>query len=213
LISLSSGVRIDVCPITALQGAVLQAEASLLDGVSQARAREIIAGRNLARRMMKCMGLPAAPILRDQFGAPIWPTGLCGSIAHSRRHVALALSYLSELRSVGIDIVDGDSLGQEARSIATNEEIQAFVASSLASGIDEAANLIFSAKEALFKCQASITGNQDLDWLEVRLSPGADGTVSAAAPSLPPLFEDTVRGIRILLEQIQGVNVFVAALR
>jgi 4'-phosphopantetheinyl transferase EntD len=48
------------------------------------------AGRSCAHRAVAALGLRSTAILRDAGGAPVWPVGLTGSIAHTR-DIAVAL--------------------------------------------------------------------------------------------------------------------------
>ena len=52
------------------------------------------AARRVARELMNSMGFAGLPILRSTFGAPVWPAGIVGSMAHDDR-IAVAAVGLS----------------------------------------------------------------------------------------------------------------------
>ena len=211
MITLPSAIRLAVSDIAAAQGSLLGDEILLVEGASSTRRREITAGRVLAHRLMRKIGDAPFQVLQKSDGAPLWPTGLTGSIAHSPQHVAVAIARSSLVRSVGIDIEDGRNLGTAASDIATSEEIESAIAHPFAGNREGAARLIFSAKEALYKCQAPLTGNRHLDCLSVRLEFGAPGEITAKpVASLDRLTSATVDKISILFQQVQGVILAVA---
>ena len=150
-------------------------ERILLEGATQARRREIIAGRVLAHRLMEQSGYNVAPVTRHITGAPLWPAGLCGSIAHSSNLIAIALAPISSMRSVGIDIEDGRDLGEAMSDVADEDEERTMISLGLASDTAGASRVLFSAKEALFKCQSPITGDVDLTFEEIRLQMDSSG--------------------------------------
>jgi 4'-phosphopantetheinyl transferase EntD len=106
----------------------------------------------------------------DEAGLPVWPSGFVGSISHSREHIAVALARSDGWASIGIDVDDARSLDEAVDVVAIPGEIE-----SLEAVIDPGittVRLAFCAKEALFKCQFLLTGNGELDFLDVQLYPG-----------------------------------------
>src|SRR5262249_45108131 len=142
---------------------------------------------------------------------PAWPAGLCGSIAHSASHVAVAMALTSQLRSVGIDIEDGRSLDGATNDVATAEEIDCLVAHPLAGNAERAARLVFSAKETIYKCQAPLSGNACLSFTEVRLEMAAGGglKVYPTAP-LGPSTTTIISEISVLFKIFQGLTLAIA---
>src|ERR1700712_1994321 len=63
-------------------------EAALVAGAGPARRASFTAGRRCARAALEAVGCPAQPILRAPLGAPLWPAGFTGSIAHHGRFAA-----------------------------------------------------------------------------------------------------------------------------
>ena len=76
----------------------------------------------------------------------------------------------SHYRSVGIDLDDERPLGNNvAKDLMSDDEVQRVLMTGIAANVDEAHRFVFSAKEAVFKCQFPLTGNADLDFDDVQL--------------------------------------------
>jgi 4'-phosphopantetheinyl transferase EntD len=198
--------------ISAAQGPLVGSEFGLLDGAVPTRQREIIAGRVLARRAMAEIGHPELEVGQSLNGAPIWPSGLCGSIAHSASHAAVAIASTSQVRSVGIDIDDGRNLGDAKSHIGQPDEIKALATHPLVSNDEDAVRLLFSAKEALFKCQSPVTKDEGLGFMDVRLESSDEEGVLTAVPiaSLDQKVAAAIATIRIIIEPFQHLTIALA---
>lgn len=208
---LPSSLFVAVSSISAAQGPLHKKEFALLEGATPTRQRELIAGRVLARKALSEIGFGQAHVGQESTGAPIWPFGVRGSIAHSSRHVAVAVAHASCVHSVGIDIEDGRNLGAAASDIATEEELERLIAHPFATDDDSKVRLIFSAKEAVFKCQFPLTSYAELQFGDIRLEMMSDGLLRALpVDSLAASASAAIRPIRLLYQQIQGVTVAIA---
>lgn len=122
------------------------------------RQREFSAGRSVASELLKTFGVSErVGVNADR--SPAWPKGFAGSISHSDHWVWCAVAGRSGYRSVGIDtepIVDESTAQQLHEQIATETEWQIATIPSL----DQCQRftLIFSAKEAFYKCWYPMTG-------------------------------------------------------
>jgi enterobactin synthetase component D len=95
--------------------------------------------------------IPSIP--RSESGAPVWPDGITGSITHTEGFVSAAVARTSDLRAVGIDsepIMSAERADRVSSVIASPCEL-AHVTRAGYSWL-EAMTLVFSAKEAIFKC-------------------------------------------------------------
>ena len=84
--------------------ALLHEEMASLSFSTIERRRASGAARHVARELMNSMGFADLPILRSTFGAPIWPAGVVGSMAHDNRIAVAAVGLQRDLDAVGIDI-------------------------------------------------------------------------------------------------------------
>ena len=190
---------------------MLVEERGLLVNATRARQREIVAGRVLAHGLMVRAGFAIEPVFRQATGAPMWPAGVCGSIAHSHDTVAVVLAPVSAVLSLGIDIEDGRDLDAATTDIADRDELEVVMRHGFAADPAAAARFVFCAKEALFKCQSSVTGDVDLEFSEVRIQRDADGRLRGVPnPAVQVEIARNVQAARLNIVEAQGVMAVVA---
>ena len=118
------------------------------------RRLEYCAGRFCAREALRLCSAHDAdtPIGTGPHGEPLWPSGIVGSITHTHAFASAAVALTRDARAVGLDAERMTELSAEVLDyIALPAEIEALA---LASSMSAAslASVVFSAKEALFKC-------------------------------------------------------------
>lgn len=126
-------------------------EKTIISGASKSQIREFTAGRAIAKKALKGLGMVPGPILRGAEGCPVWPKGSYGSISHKGGVCGALVGTAANYFSAGIDIEYVESLDKSVWSaFAAIEE----VAQGRQNGLSESvfANVLFSAKESLFKC-------------------------------------------------------------
>lgn len=126
--------------------ALLREEMASLSYLAIERRRASGAARRVARELMNSMGFADLPIPRSTFGAPIWPAGVVGSMAHDDRIAVAAVGLGRDLDAVGIDIEPVTPLPPDMLDlIATPRERHAIADNPLGS------KLLFAIKEAVYK--------------------------------------------------------------
>lgn len=122
------------------------------------RRREFRAGRSLARTAMRELGMEPTEILAGEDRAPIWPTGLIGSISHCDDLCAVAIGRIADgFLSIGLDLEPAEALDTDlVADICTAEECS-WLASQPQSERGLLTRLIFSAKECAYKCQYALS--------------------------------------------------------
>jgi 4'-phosphopantetheinyl transferase EntD len=168
----------------------------------------------VGRLALAAIGQPPASIPIGAGGEPIFPQGVVGSLSHTSRHAAALVSRADRHESVGIDVGDARTLGKAAERLMTTAEIALLMAKGWASTEAQAQNMVFEAKEALFKCQYPLTQKHDLDFNEVMLiahrdSAGLCGQLAAAEPQLAAV----ISHIKLFYLEIQGVRCAVGVCR
>ena len=83
---------------------VLEAEQPFVKKAVEKRRREFSAGRTCARQALRELGCADAPIVHNQNGAPLWPTGIVGSITHSNTYAAAVAAKSLRACGLGIDM-------------------------------------------------------------------------------------------------------------
>jgi 4'-phosphopantetheinyl transferase EntD len=141
---------------------LLPAEATFVSRAAPKRVHEFAAGRLCARRALAEIGVEQFALHVAADRTPIWPLGITGSVTHTAGLCLAAVAKLSDVASLGIDCeVVGAATKDIWPSICLSAELH--WASSLPNGkLPAAISLIFSAKEAFYKCQYSL----DREWLD-----------------------------------------------
>lgn len=150
------------------------------------RQREFAAGRLMAREALRAFGAPDAPLIAAQDRRPLWPRGFVGSISHAGGACVVTVGRSDLAASVGIDLeVDGTVERGVARLVCRPAELarmesldeQAFLRS---------AKVVFSTKEAVYKCLHPLTGIY-LDFHAVEVELDLDAGRFRARVMHPPL--------------------------
>jgi len=126
--------------------ALLHEEMASLSFPTIERCRASGAARRAARELMNSMGFAGLPILRSTFGAPNWPAGVVGSMAHDDRIAVAAVGLQHDLDAVGVDIEPIAPLPPEMLELtATPRERHAIADNPFG------AKILFAIKEAVYK--------------------------------------------------------------
>ena len=126
--------------------ALLPEEADIFAGSVIERRRASGAARILARELLAQLGCSRMTALpKSASGAPIWPTGIIGSLAHDSRFALAAVGKRNDVVALGIDIEPAEELPFELDLIATPRERLALIANRYGG------RLLFTAKEAVYK--------------------------------------------------------------
>lgn len=121
------------------------------------RAGEFAAGRLCARQALAQLGIHGFPLRMGEDRRALWPQGIIGSITHTHGFYGVVAARGAHYRGIGID---AEIIGRVGRhlwpKICTPAETAWLEAQ------DEAAQarlgaLVFSAKEAFYKCQYELT--------------------------------------------------------
>jgi len=139
-----------------IEGGLLEPEEQAVAGAVARRIDQFTAGRVCARRALARLGVdPQIPILAGEDRVPIWPDGFVGSITHTDSWCAAAVARASEVRGIGIDLEPATPLKESlVTRICTSTERQ-WLSDASEPGL--LAKVIFSAKEAVYKCQYPLT--------------------------------------------------------
>jgi 4'-phosphopantetheinyl transferase EntD len=156
---------------------LLPAETVYVERAVPKRVQEFTAGRLCARRALAEFGIVDFPIKVADDRRPIWPDSMAGSITHTRGYGAAVVAERRSSAALGLDSeVVGDVNAQIWPSICVPVET-AWINSLPASEQAPAVTLIFSAKEAFYKCQYALVGER-LNFHDVRVEAVAWGASS-----------------------------------
>jgi len=126
------------------------------------RINEFAAGRECARRALANFGVTGFALLAAPDRQPLWPADFVGSITHTAGFCAAAVVPRSMCRALGLDSERSGAPTVDIWPTLCRPEELAWVESLPPDQRSAAVTLIFSAKEAVYKCQYPVTG----EWLD-----------------------------------------------
>jgi 4'-phosphopantetheinyl transferase EntD len=213
-ILLKPGLMLSVAAIDDAQTDLHPVELELASDMSPRRLREFRAARTLGRLALTALGMEPSAIIHGIGGEPRWDSGILGSLAHSDTQAAALISTMSTCEAVGVDIVDDREITPaEAVDIMSAGEIEVILKSQIAPSMKERAReLVFSVKEAVYKCQYPKTHWTDLDFNEVKViqSSGGGSAVGIELLRNRGSHNDWFSRIEIQFKQFQMVTVVIA---
>lgn len=156
------------------QARLFAEEEPLVARAVESRRREFTTGRWCARRALRELDVPDAPLLADERRAPRWPDGIIGSITHCAGYRAAVVARADPLRWLGIDAEVHEPLPDGVLDVVSLPAER--TALERLSGPDpETAwdRVLFSCKEAVFKAWYPLTRAWlDFQEAEIQLAPG-----------------------------------------
>ena len=135
-----------------LDVALFPEEEALIAKAVVKRRREFTTGRDCARTALAALGVPPAPILPGERGAPQWPQGYAGSITHCAGYRAAAVASTREVLAIGVDAEPDEVLPDGVLDHVTlpgeRARLRDLAAAAPGTSWDR---LLFSAKESVYK--------------------------------------------------------------
>jgi 4'-phosphopantetheinyl transferase EntD len=164
---------------TALPEVVFPEEEAAVSRAVAKRRQEFLTVRVCARRALAQLGLPPAPILPGERGAPRWPPGVVGSMTHCDGYRAAAVAWSTTVRAIGIDAEPHEPLpGGVLDAVALPSERARTELLARAEPAVRWDRLLFSAKECVYKAWFPQTGRW-LGFEEADIEFQPDGTFTA----------------------------------
>ncbi|WP_424979909.1 4'-phosphopantetheinyl transferase family protein [Leisingera sp. S232] len=142
-------------PLDAPPAPFAEEAAGLSPNAVAKRRNEFAAGRKAVRQAMQQLGVPTEPVPVGSDRAPVWPAGLTGSITHTKSCAMAVLTRVGAVQALGLDVEEDTPLKDELLPAICSEREQAWLKRQDNPG--HMAKVIFSAKEAAYKCQYSLS--------------------------------------------------------
>ncbi|MEY8800743.1 4'-phosphopantetheinyl transferase [Leisingera sp. XS_AS12] len=146
------------------------------------RRDEFAAGRAAAHQAICKLGLPLQPVPVGPDRAPVWPEGVTGSISHTQSCAMAVLARNDAVQGLGIDLEEDTPLKNDLLPAICIPRERDWLRQQDHAG--QLAKLIFSAKEAAYKAQYSLSrayyGFDGME-LDIDLSAGSFQAVFTAA--------------------------------
>lgn len=154
-------------------------EREYLARVVPKRRAEFATTRRCVREALSRLGLERPPMIPGAGGAPVWPSGVVGSITHCSGYRAAAVALGSMIRAVGIDAEPAEPLPTEVIDLVVgSKEIKALQRLSEQNPDVPWECLLFSIKEAVYKVWFPLSRTW-LDFKDARVTIDAAGTFTA----------------------------------
>ena len=173
-------------------GELTAEEAAAIPRAHPDRLLEYRAGRHCARVALARLGVHGVSIPRNEDRSPVWPEGFIGSITHSRTRergwCAACVTRSSYARGIGVDGELDQPLERKLWPRILLDTEQAWLATRPEPERGDLAKVVFSAKEAIYKCQYLVTRTV-LEFADVHVALSLeDGSFEAELRrSAPPL--------------------------
>jgi 4'-phosphopantetheinyl transferase EntD len=137
------------------------------------RIHEFAGGRACARAGLSQLGFAPVAVPMGADRAPRWPAGTTGSITHTDGFCAAVVAPCARIRALGLDAEPENSVRPHLwRRICTAQELTTLQEQDEPGALG-AATLLFSAKEAFYKCQHALTG-QWLSFTDISITIESD---------------------------------------
>jgi 4'-phosphopantetheinyl transferase EntD len=121
------------------------------------RVGEFAAGRLCAKQALLHLGISDFPLLAGADRRPHWPTGVVGSITHTPGYYAAVTARSGQHCAIGIDAERVGRVGPHLWPKICSEAESVWLESLSNPQHLQFGALVFSAKEAFYKCQFGLT--------------------------------------------------------
>jgi len=125
---------------------LLPEEARSIPARQPAMRRASGAARWIAHRLLADIGITDVAIMRAPSGAPVWPDGIIGSLAHDDDMAVAAVAPVGGIVSLGIDVEPAEPLPDDIFAIVATGADRTGAADRRLAG-----RILFAAKEAVYK--------------------------------------------------------------
>jgi 4'-phosphopantetheinyl transferase EntD len=126
-------------------------ESQCIGNAVQSRREQFSAGRWLARHAWAELGQAPVALLNDERRAPIWPSGIVGTITHTQSWCAVAVARQSEISGIGADVEAATPLDVSLWERVCRPEEREILLGHPAELRGLLAKAVFSAKESIYK--------------------------------------------------------------
>ena len=133
--------------------ALMAEEAQSLSSSRPEARRASGAARIVARRLLAKLGHSGVALPRAGSGAPIWPEGVVGSLAHDCRVALAAVAAQGEVIGLGVDVEPAEPLPADMLDLVATSRERARLGGDTLRG-----RLLFVAKEAVYKALHPLDG-------------------------------------------------------
>ena len=132
-------------------------EAEFVARAAPKRRRDFAAGRDCARRALAQLGIADFALRAAPDRVPLWPAGVVGSISHTTDYCLAVVAGTRVAAAIGVDVEVVGDVGEHLWARICTPREREWLEALDAARRPRAATLVFSAKEAVYKCQYPLT--------------------------------------------------------
>jgi 4'-phosphopantetheinyl transferase EntD len=122
------------------------------------RRREFATVRHCARQAFAELGIPPAPLLNGERGAPQWPAGVVGSMTHCAGYRAAVVAHDTDIHTLGIDAEPHGPLPEGVLGVISRDEEKEHLEGLKAADSEvHWDRMLFCAKETVYKAWYPLT--------------------------------------------------------
>lgn len=147
-------------------GAPYPEEAVYVQRSVQKRKREFAAGRLCMREALKRLGIARFPLLVAANRAPIWPKGIVGSISHCDGCCGAVVANEERVAGIGFDVESALPLSDHLLPVFCTRDELAWLSDHNRPNVPYG-NIIFSAKESVYK--GACSAGDELEFHDIRI--------------------------------------------
>jgi 4'-phosphopantetheinyl transferase EntD len=136
---------------------LLPAELRCVERAVEKRQREFAAGRVSARAALAALGCEPVPLLIGPGRMPAWPAGVVGSITHTDGYCVAVVGLAERYAALGVDAEYIGAVTPSLWAVVLHPEELVRIKNLEEARQRQMSTLMFSAKEAFFKCQYPLT--------------------------------------------------------
>ena len=144
-----------IIPIADYMDELHPSELEIICNTSKKRQLEFSTGRYCAKMALAKQGIGNFPIMRNENREPRWPKGVVGSISHCRDLCGAVTAKQTDIKAIGFDIENIRELKHEIEKLTCTPQEIAWLSRQTLYAYNELVILLFSLKEAVFKCISS----------------------------------------------------------
>ena len=150
-------VAVEARPSLSFLSDLYPEELAMVERAIDKRKAEFSTARALARQALAELGVAAQSLCPYKDRSPRWPAGIVGSITHTASFCAVAVARASQVKGIGLDAEMGGALKTTRRSMICCDSELRWIEAHPPAVHGQLAKLVFSAKEAFYKCQYPLT--------------------------------------------------------
>jgi 4'-phosphopantetheinyl transferase EntD len=188
-------------------------EAAVIAGAGAKRRRDFAVGRTMARQALARFGLEQEVIPVGPDREPRWPSGIVGTISHAKDVCVVAVARRNTVAALGVDVEAAEPMPSKLLPTICTPREREWIARWPEPERGGLAMLLFTAKEAIYKCQFPLTRRflefEDVE-VDFDLSAGRFRAVasSTGAPPWPANLRCDARFARSASHVASGITLY-----